>query len=159
MLYKCKDTIYFSILHIYTMSFFIITAQQTCLTPRLDWIKAWQSPIPLSCAHSRPRRQPRSPSPASPTPLGSLLPTPNGPAPEGLWACSRGVVSRLIQSCGQARRQCWAGGFLSGHHAFPSASACRSPPSRFHHREGRNPFRRSIHCQLPLPESAFRQHF
>ena len=101
MLYKCKDTISFSILHIYTMSFFIIAVQQTYLTLRLDWIKAWQSPIPLSGAHSQPRRQARSPSPASPTPLGSLLPTPNGLAPEGCWAGSFGGVSRRTGSVEQ----------------------------------------------------------
>ena len=59
------------------MSFFIIAVQQTYLTLRLDWIQAWQSPhSPLRCAFSA--------AAASPTPLGSLLPTPNGPAPEGL---------------------------------------------------------------------------
>ena len=32
-------------------------------------------------------------------------------APEGLWACSRGVVSRLIWGVEQARLECWAGAF------------------------------------------------
>ena len=63
------------------MSFFIIAVQQTYLTLRLDWIKAWQSPIPLSGAHSQPRRQARSPSPASPLSLSGKPNTPRELAP------------------------------------------------------------------------------
>ena len=74
MLYKCKDTISFSILHIYTMSFFIIIVQQTYLTLRLNWIQAWQSP------HS-PLRRAFSAAAAAPLSLSGKPNTPRELAP------------------------------------------------------------------------------